>query len=492
MSAAAADLAPVRRAQRVARLQVRVPAEGPEAWRNSARWRQRVEDALRCTPLAGGHRLLLLRRLRVRTSVLAAQAGSAAWQAQVDEACREAAAQARHGLDPAAAQAEAVWFADWDEAIGACLDVVLARRPGQALAQWHWLRVLRLAELPATLAASAGPDGELANGTPALAKALWRRWQADAAGSRALRAWLAARPQVARWLAPDEAASPAVFRTAEDLLTQAAAGQTLATPPAADIANQQVTRPATPPESPPSPTPPNSAAALSTASSQPRPTPPAAAPESQQATAQQVDRPALPHNPTTAPARAVIALDEAPALQATRLAGLPLVINALSRLGVATAWQAVAEACPDAATRALAGSSPWLWACSQLGPAARRQALADPMRQALPAAEWWPQAEALWAAWQAAPPAVHALGRRAWAGLVVQARHRRAPSPRALLQRPGGLALTATHLDVVFRLDDAELTVRRLGLDQDPGWVSWFGRIVQIHFQPTLPWGDLP
>jgi hypothetical protein len=177
--------------------------------------------------------------------------------------------------------------------------------------------------------------------------------------------------------------------------------------------------------------------------------------------------------------------------QATQLAGLPLTINALDRLGFATAWRALADAAPDVATHALAGSSPWLWAWSRLPASARAQALADPMWHAMPVAEWWPAPEAgdWWARWQAAPPAVRALGRSAWQALAAAARRGQVPTPRRLLVRQGAMALSATHLDVVFRLDDADLAVRRVGLDQDPGWVPWFGRIVQLHFRPTLHGG---
>jgi hypothetical protein len=31
-------------------------------------------------------------------------------------------------------------------------------------------------------------------------------------------------------------------------------------------------------------------------------------------------------------------------------------------------------------------------------------------------------------------------------------------------------------------LEAADLRLRRAGLDSDPGWVPWFGRIVSFHF----------
>lgn len=51
-----------------------------------------------------------------------------------------------------------------------------------------------------------------------------------------------------------------------------------------------------------------------------------------------------------------------------------------------------------------------------------------------------------------------------------------------LVLRPGRIALTATHVDIHFRLADADLRVRRLGLDINPGWLPWFGRVVAFHY----------
>lgn len=56
----------------------------------------------------------------------------------------------------------------------------------------------------------------------------------------------------------------------------------------------------------------------------------------------------------------------------------------------------------------------------------------------------------------------------------------------SLVRRPGGIACTPTHVDLHFRLADTDLRVRRLGLDVDPGWLAWFGRVVQFHFHRHL------
>ncbi len=56
-------------------------------------------------------------------------------------------------------------------------------------------------------------------------------------------------------------------------------------------------------------------------------------------------------------------------------------------------------------------------------------------------------------------------------------------SLRRLVCRPGKLALTATHWDVIFDLAQTDLRLRRVALDCDPGWVPWLGRVVQIHYR---------
>jgi hypothetical protein len=55
------------------------------------------------------------------------------------------------------------------------------------------------------------------------------------------------------------------------------------------------------------------------------------------------------------------------------------------------------------------------------------------------------------------------------------------------VMRPARLSLTPTHADVFFDLNDVSLAVRRAGLDLDPGWVAWFGRVVAFHYE-RAPW----
>jgi hypothetical protein len=47
--------------------------------------------------------------------------------------------------------------------------------------------------------------------------------------------------------------------------------------------------------------------------------------------------------------------------------------------------------------------------------------------------------------------------------------------------RRAGVSATPTHVDIVMPLEAADLRLRRAGLDADPGWAPWFGRIVSFH-----------
>jgi hypothetical protein len=57
--------------------------------------------------------------------------------------------------------------------------------------------------------------------------------------------------------------------------------------------------------------------------------------------------------------------------------------------------------------------------------------------------------------------------------------------------RPGQIAITETELDVTLPLEDADLRLRRVGLDLDPGWLPWFGRVVRFHYERSSLGGSL-
>ena len=55
-------------------------------------------------------------------------------------------------------------------------------------------------------------------------------------------------------------------------------------------------------------------------------------------------------------------------------------------------------------------------------------------------------------------------------------------SLRRLVGRHGVVVATATHVDVTFPGEVIDLRLRRAGLDLDPGWVPWLGRVVAYHY----------
>ena len=56
----------------------------------------------------------------------------------------------------------------------------------------------------------------------------------------------------------------------------------------------------------------------------------------------------------------------------------------------------------------------------------------------------------------------------------------------ALFAIPARVRVTRSHVDAHFRLEDVRLEVRRAGLDLNPGWLPWLGRVVTFHFGSSL------
>jgi hypothetical protein len=50
------------------------------------------------------------------------------------------------------------------------------------------------------------------------------------------------------------------------------------------------------------------------------------------------------------------------------------------------------------------------------------------------------------------------------------------------LQEPARLLANETHLDLDLMTRRVNIVIRRVGLDVDPGWVPWLGRIVAFHY----------
>ncbi len=62
-----------------------------------------------------------------------------------------------------------------------------------------------------------------------------------------------------------------------------------------------------------------------------------------------------------------------------------------------------------------------------------------------------------------------------------------------VVNRNGRVWITRTDLDVTFPLAAADLRIRRIGLDIDPGWLPWFGdsgRVVRFHYRDREPEGS--
>jgi hypothetical protein len=53
---------------------------------------------------------------------------------------------------------------------------------------------------------------------------------------------------------------------------------------------------------------------------------------------------------------------------------------------------------------------------------------------------------------------------------------------RRLLQHRGRIAVTRTHIDLFLPLDSADILLRRMGLDRNPGWRPDYGYIVAFHY----------
>ncbi len=52
----------------------------------------------------------------------------------------------------------------------------------------------------------------------------------------------------------------------------------------------------------------------------------------------------------------------------------------------------------------------------------------------------------------------------------------------SLVHRPATMLITPTHVDVRLPIEVVDLRIRRAGLDIDPGWVPWLGRVLRFHY----------
>lgn len=92
-----------------------------------------------------------------------------------------------------------------------------------------------------------------------------------------------------------------------------------------------------------------------------------------------------------------------------------------------------------------------------------------------------PANDPLQLALEAIPPPVEQTGRWLLAAHR-QAVHLTGLTLRQLIARSALVSLSPTHIDVLFRPADADIRIRSAGLDFDPGWVPWLGRVIAFHF----------
>lgn len=60
-------------------------------------------------------------------------------------------------------------------------------------------------------------------------------------------------------------------------------------------------------------------------------------------------------------------------------------------------------------------------------------------------------------------------------------------SVREIVNRSGRVLSSRTDVDVSFLLENADVRIRRVGLDIDPGWLPWFGCVVRFHYVREQP-----
>jgi hypothetical protein len=51
-----------------------------------------------------------------------------------------------------------------------------------------------------------------------------------------------------------------------------------------------------------------------------------------------------------------------------------------------------------------------------------------------------------------------------------------------IVARAGRIYTTPTSIDITMPMSSVDLQIRRAGLDIDPGYVPWFGRVVHFHY----------
>ena len=520
-------------ARRIERLRLVAEAEA-----TLARGRFLVEDAFRIASFPGEteRRVLAIRRLEL--GVVDPDRSSAALAPVIEEAVREAAGRAVRFDDAAAPAADAVYFPDdlaaasayverlaaatsplewfWDSVfegqvppgdpeagvrfaldrllelpggparVAILVDVLRARGAVDRLLAW--LRPTDGARLLGAFGLDAAPDRpgvpierEWKDDTTTTDVELRRPRDAPPFTSPALRAWyVALGAWTARWGESDPrsrwlavvalvSAQPSILAHAE---LRGLTGRVLRA--ARQISVTAETSRASRPEGRPSK--PGGVAPLRRVSSPLAPveegaatsgrSPPSLVPASTAAPSTTGDRPDTAESATAEPAATKAPESTAASwdwdLHPTAAAGLLFVLPLLSRLGMAEVLAA------DSVLVELEFPLRLLLHIADRARVAKADTMRLPLEPASPGPlldDW----DGVLASWFARVR--RALHRQARLGL------------RALVARPGQVAATRTHIDVVMPLRDLDIRVRRARLDADPGWVPWLGKVVSFHYE---------
>jgi hypothetical protein len=480
-----------RNSRRVRRAQLRAPATAPRHRLASC-----IEEALRLAVLPGESEGRVYYFRRIRIAGLPADGDRRAWLNLFQRTLTEAAATAIHGADRRAEAAAAVFFLSRQEALEVLLRRVLAHRaPGE----WFWPAVLKGSDpgpvadagvaavlealrrtpagwsaVAAALFGSPGPAIDPVDLLEAIPAAVAQAWVAEIDGGRPLPAH--ARPANLPFA---QAALRTVLRTfglASPRTEWFAAMALLRESPADLAAGILVER-----------------ARLGLRQMLPQSGFVSSKPEDSRAgPASGAEIGFVLSNWQKGPTNQLTTAD--PALRRsepvpgwlegapTTAAGLFFLLNVLARIGMPEAIAAgLPAAIPDFLPRlllslarlaAVPDTDPVVgWLEAQLGTNRVRFAIPCPPG-------WWPANQRVSRETEVPERLVRfwAVAVRRWCLRMGKI------SVREVVNRPGLFSVNRTDLDVSLPLDEAEIRIRRVGLDLDPGWLPWFGWVVRFHY----------
>lgn len=424
-----------------------------------------IEEALRLVSLPGENEGRVYYFRQVKIGNVSTRAGRQEWIDALQATLDELGSHAIHGDDPQAAAADAVFFRNHQEA----LEVVLARTLRRELADlWFWPQVIgiaapanraekvlaiiqRLSELPASwLAVAESVTAAIGSDDPVALLALLP--------PSTVYGWL---QELVPGDAGPEHPRPVLLRgTMVGMLLRSMQALGSADPRVIWLASLAVVQ-AAPSEL-------STGAAVARARSTLQSLP--------------AERKGPVREPVSLQTR--ILVDAAPVGEPTQAAGLYFLLNALRHLGIADAlaknsfayerglvaqimqrlaWHAGVAACDPA----------WHWITSALSEIADANAPVQAGPELFPsnlrpASGKLCDLQYIARAW--------CVGVRQWCWQVGEI------TVREVVNRRGVVSLNRTDLDITLPLSSAEVRIRRAGLDIDPGWLPWFGKVVRFQY----------